>query len=93
MKVNTRGRWVTRVDLGDEDEHRGVHQPAAQTLDQPTADELEHVRRPTPANSSPATKIIIPTTSGRVGPIRSLSRPATTVANSMPITNSENDQA
>ena len=46
-----------------------------------------------PASSSPATKMIMPMTSGRVGPIRSLSRPATTVANSMPITNSENDHA
>jgi hypothetical protein len=46
-----------------------------------------------PASSSPATKMIIPITSGRVGPIRSLIRPATTVANSMPITNSEKDHA
>ena len=46
-----------------------------------------------PATSRPTTKIPIPASSGLTGPIRSLSRPETTVANNMPITNTENDQA
>ena len=46
-----------------------------------------------PATTRPAAKMAIPTNSGLAGPIRSLSRPATTVANSIPITNGENAQA
>ena len=46
-----------------------------------------------PATTRPTAKIAIPANSGLAGPIRSLSRPATTVANSMPITKAENAQA
>ena len=46
-----------------------------------------------PDTTRPALKITSPTRSGFAGPIRSLTRPATTVANSIPIRNSENDQA
>ena len=46
-----------------------------------------------PATTSPAAKIAIPTNNGFPGPIRSLSRPATTVANSIPMTNAEKAQA
>ena len=46
-----------------------------------------------PATTKPMAKITMPTISGRAGPTRSHNRPATTVANSMPMTNSEKAQA
>src|SRR5918995_2001545 len=46
-----------------------------------------------PATTRPTVKTASPTASGLVGPCRSLSRPASTVLNSMAIRNSENDQA
>ncbi len=45
------------------------------------------------ATTSPAANSARPAIIGRAGPIRSLSRPVTTVAKSIPIRNSENDQA
>ena len=45
------------------------------------------------ARSRPAAKMTSPASIGATGPLRSLARPATTVATSIPTMNSENDQA
>ena len=90
--MNIRGRWVTLYAWATQTKIAVFIKPLPTPwISRPPISWTMKLAEP--ATSRPTTKIPIPTSRGLTGPIRSLSRPATTVANSMPITNTENDQA
>ena len=90
--MNIRGRWATSYACATSTNTAVLINPLPRpwTSRPPTSWSMCSA---VPATARPTMKTAMPASIGFPGPIRSLMRPATTVANSMPIENSEKDHA
>ncbi len=92
MKVKTLGPLRGPERLGDRHEHRRVQHAAAEALDEASRDQLDH-RLGRARDDEPDDEDAEAHQERAGRPIRSHTRPARTVASSMPMTKSEKAHA